>query len=49
VNRVVKWCLIVFAAWWVIKDPAAAGQFVHKAGTFATQAASSLASFVTSI
>jgi hypothetical protein len=48
-NRVVKWGLLAFAAWWVIKDPTAAGQFIHKAGALASQAASSLATLVSSI
>ena len=48
-NRVVKWGLIVFAAWLVIKDPHAAAHFVQKAGAFASQAASSFATFASSI
>lgn len=48
-NRVVKWGLIGFAAWWAIKDPTAAGQFVHKAFALASQAAASLATLVSSI
>ena len=48
-SAVVKWGLLAFAAWWVITQPTAAGAAVHHLASLATQAATSLAAFVSSI
>lgn len=48
-NKAVKWVIVVFIAWWVIKDPTAATSAVHKLGGIATQAASSVAQVLSSI
>jgi hypothetical protein len=49
VTTIAKWALIAFAAWWVIKDPSSAGTAVQHLAGFATTAATSFASFVSSI
>jgi hypothetical protein len=49
VNRAAKWAAIVFAAWWVIHDPASAGHAVHHLAGFATKAATSLATALSGI
>ena len=41
--------LIAFAVWWVIKDPSSAGTAVQHLAGFATTAATSFASFVSSV
>ena len=48
-SRIAKWALVAFAAWWVIKDPSSAGTAVSNLAGFATHAASSFASFISSI
>lgn len=48
-SKVVKWTIVVFLAWWVIKDPTAAGAEVGKLAAFATHAAGSLATAISSI
>jgi len=44
-----KWLLAAFVAWWVIHDPSSAGLEVHNLAGFATHAASSLATALSSI
>ena len=48
-STVVKWGLAAFAVWWVITQPSAAGAAVHHLATLATQAATSLATVISSI
>lgn len=48
-DKIVKWGLLAFVAWWIIHDPGSAGAAVHKIGNLATQAATSLATLVSSI
>ena len=48
-SKLAKWGAIVFAAWWIIHDPASAGHAVHHLASFATRAATSLATVVSSI
>ena len=45
----VRWLLIVFVAWWVIKDPTSAAHMVSRIGDFATHAATSLTAALSSI
>lgn len=48
-SKVVKWVIVVFVAWWVIKDPTAAGAEVGKLAALASHAAGSLATAISSI
>ena len=45
----VKWLVFVFVAWWVIKDPTSAAHMVSRLGDFATHAAGSLTTVLSSI
>ena len=48
-GNIVKWAIIVFVVWWVIKEPTHASHLVHNIGTLLTNAANGLSSFFTSI
>lgn len=48
-SKGVKWLIIAFVVWWIVRDPTSAGAEVHNLAGFATQAAGSLSSFISSI
>ena len=48
-NNFVKWGLIAFAVWWVVKDPTSAGHAASNFGDFLTRAATSLTTALSSI
>lgn len=48
-NKVVKWLIVAFAVWWVVKDPSGAAAAAHKAVAFGGQAANSLATLISSV
>jgi hypothetical protein len=48
-GNIVKWALIVFAVWWIVKEPTNAAHLVHNIGTALSNAANGLSSFFTSI
>ena len=48
-NKAVKWLIVAFVVWFVVKDPSGAATAAHKVLAFGGQAATSLAGFITSI
>ena len=48
-GNIIKWLVIAFVVWWVIKEPTHASHLVHNIGTLLTNAANGLSSFFTSI
>lgn len=48
-GSIVKWGVVAFIVWWVIHDPASAALAVQHLGNFATRAATSLATAITSV
>ena len=48
-SRSAKWLIVAFVVWWIVHDPTSAGAEVHNLAGFATQAAGSLSSFISSI
>ena len=48
-SKIIKWGILIFVVWWVIKDPTAASAEAQKIAGFASQAATSLSAVVSSI
>lgn len=48
-SRGVKWLIVAFVVWWIVRDPTSAGAEVRHIGSFATQVAAGLSQFMSSI
>ena len=48
-KRYAWWLAVIFVVWWAITAPAAAGQGVHHLASFATKAATSMTTLISSI
>jgi hypothetical protein len=48
-SRLIKWGVVAFAVWWIVKDPTSAGHAASNFGDFLTRAATSLTTAIASI
>jgi hypothetical protein len=49
IKKIVQWAVVIFLAWYLITQPAAAGAFVHNILNLLKQAGTSIATFLNSI
>ena len=49
IKKIVQWAVVIFLAWYLITQPAAAGAFVHNILNLLKQAGTSVATFLNSI
>jgi hypothetical protein len=48
-GNILKWAIVAFVVWWVIKEPTDAAHLVHNVGNLLSSAANGLSNFFTSI
>jgi hypothetical protein len=46
---IIKWAIVAFVVWWIVKEPTNAAHLVHNIGTALSNAANGLSNFFTSI